>query len=247
MTMTLSAILEAHAVSSGVAMLMLAEFTHPEFTEPLYGVRDTVELTSNSKHYVPFPFDVIPPEESEGSVNRARIVVDPLAMPATPTAVTGESINNGSNTLAQVPLKRGSVDVYANAVLIGTDNGSGTIEAPEIESCTILYDVGLLDVVFTGAVSAPFTVDYEFLSSGDSLLKEVLELNPVNGPIQVSLIVVKQDEPDTIQIQWPTMDVRKITATLTMFEGDLEGFSRLNDSAQSKARRFTPNNFPGLF
>lgn len=49
----------------GRTVKMLIEVTHSIFNEPFYFINDTKELTIDGKTYLPYPFDIILPSQTE--------------------------------------------------------------------------------------------------------------------------------------------------------------------------------------
>ncbi|HNC51255.1 MAG TPA: DUF1833 family protein [Accumulibacter sp.] len=62
--------------SAPEAPVVLLQIDHPALSAPVRVVNDTVDLTSNGSLYVAFPFDCQLPDDFEGQLPRASLVID---------------------------------------------------------------------------------------------------------------------------------------------------------------------------
>lgn len=115
------------------------------------------------------PDDTIAEESENAAVNGLGVEV---FTPAAKPAITGESLGTGNgvlttftDTAASLPVERGSVKVYVNAVQRATDDGKGNITGSGVTG-TINYATGALSVTFSVAPTNthPLVWDYEGVS-----------------------------------------------------------------------------------
>ena len=63
-------------VSAEEAPIIMLEITHPQLTQPIRVVNDTVDVVSNGNTFIAFAFTVSFPDDMEGSLPKARLSVD---------------------------------------------------------------------------------------------------------------------------------------------------------------------------
>lgn len=244
---TLNGLLEANAPYSDKAFLTLLTVEHTTLSTPLRIVRNNEDVTSNGNVYTAFPFEVELPNSSD-DINGAKLMVGSIAAPYSPTAVTGESISEGNNTLANAPVVAGSVTIYDGATQEGTDDGNGNLVGATIDAGSgIVYNTGAMVIGVTPNPSGALTVNYSYLSSATSIAELIRGLNPTAGPLLVTIQLVLSDDLNTVQLQWPTMEWRSIAMTFEFIEGNLTSVTNINTPLHERSQRFTPTNFPSLF
>ena len=251
MTITVGGLIEANATYSDKALLILIDFEHPQLTEPFHVVRNNEIIISawsgTATTYVPFGLDILLPDSGE-DLARAKLTIDPLAIPTEPVSITGESIVLGSNILDFALVKSGTVVIRLDGIQIGADDGSGNLIGSTIDEAVsgIQYTTGSLDITLLSG-SGVLTVDYEYYGSAESIVSLLRGISPVDGAVQVNIVLVYDDDLDTVQLTWPKLEWTDLGFSLTAVEGRLSSVVRLNAALQEKNRRFTPTNFPGRF
>jgi len=64
------------SVSAEEAPLILLEISHADLTDPVRVVNDSQDLTSNGKLYIACPFRLVPPDDFEDQLPKAKLSVD---------------------------------------------------------------------------------------------------------------------------------------------------------------------------
>lgn len=67
---------EMSAEETGTAYLTLLTITHPDLGTPLRFTSDNVNTISNGNTFVPFPYDITLPDDTEGQIPEAQLVID---------------------------------------------------------------------------------------------------------------------------------------------------------------------------
>lgn len=63
-------------VSAPEAPLILLEITHPDLTQPVRVVNDTVDVLSTGNNYIAYPFRVTLPDDVENTLPKAKLSID---------------------------------------------------------------------------------------------------------------------------------------------------------------------------
>ena len=65
-----------YAPESGEAFLVLLTLSHTSLPQPIRVTSDAVTTTSRGNSFMPFPFDLVLPDDQENRSPRARLVID---------------------------------------------------------------------------------------------------------------------------------------------------------------------------
>lgn len=82
-TLSLSARIAMHAQETGEAFLVLLKISHQDLPEPLYFVRDGVSCASQGQVYIPVPFDITLPSDTDDEPPQAKITIDNVSREVT--------------------------------------------------------------------------------------------------------------------------------------------------------------------
>ncbi len=67
---------EMSAEETGTAYLTLLTISHPDLGTPIRFTSDNVNTVSNSNTFVPFPYNITLPDDTEGQIPEAQLVID---------------------------------------------------------------------------------------------------------------------------------------------------------------------------
>ena len=65
-----------YANETSEVFLILLTITHDSLIDPIYITSDVVDTVSRGNTYVPFPFELVLPDEAEGRSPRARLTIE---------------------------------------------------------------------------------------------------------------------------------------------------------------------------
>jgi len=243
---TLQGYIDANAPYVDKALLVLLTIEHPSLLSTLHLVSNNEDVISNGDTYTHFPFVVDLPTSTDES-RSTKLSVSAIGVPAQAQTGTPFLLLEGNVILANANIVPGSFSVVALSVVEMTDNGSGVLVGPKVDSGSgIDYATGVLSWGATPNLFLPLA-SYDYYASSQSIVSALRGIPPEDGPLEITIQLVFSDDLDTIQLSWPTLEWTNITYSLTEASGELSGIAFINAALQQKSRRFTPTNNPGMF
>ena len=147
MSRTLStAALEAiYSQETAQVFLVLLMIDHADMSSPIRVVNNHQAITSNSQTYVPYAFEFDPPDEREGVITSAKLVIDNIdrTIVATIRGLTTAPTVTVSIVLADSPdtIEAGPLEFQLKNVSYDVETVSGDLVYNDIDTINIPGDV----------------------------------------------------------------------------------------------------------
>jgi len=143
-TLSAAAYEAVFSAETNQVFLILIEINHADMASPIRVVNNHQAISSNGQAYVPYAFEFDPPDEREGVVTNAKLIIDNIdrIIVATIRSLSTPPTVTISIVLADTPdsIEAGPVEFKLKNVSYNVETVSGDLIYNDIDNLNIPFD-----------------------------------------------------------------------------------------------------------